>query len=64
MRTRLPLPTFGAVFIVGFVLACVLYGVVIATGQTFGQRCSAAGHTGEDWSRCVRAMAKGGDHDR
>jgi Na+/H+ antiporter NhaC len=38
----------------GIVLSVVLIGGVIATGQTFGQRCAAVfeRHT-EAWSRCV-----------
>lgn len=52
-----------------FILFCALGGgavfavlivFVLQTGSTFGQRCTAVGHTGQAWEDCVDRLANGG----
>ena len=43
----------------GALLFLAQLGWVLATGQTFGQRCSAMGHQGEAHAACVRDLARG-----
>ena len=41
-------------------LPCILImGFVLATGSTFGQRCSAMGYTGLDHNKCVIELSQG-----
>jgi hypothetical protein len=40
--------------------AATLIGFVFATGQTFGQRCDAAGFSGAEHERCVMRVQRGG----
>lgn len=58
-RSRKETITHAAVC--GVLLAFLLFGFVLATGQTFGQRCSAAYEKGTaDWRACVHRLAEGG----
>ena len=41
----------------GLLFFLALYGVVLATGQTFGQRCTAMSQTGQAWRRCVDTLS-------
>ena len=44
----------------GVLLFIVLVVAVFAAGATFGQRCSAAGHSAADHERCIMRLADGG----
>lgn len=44
----------------GLGLTAVLIIAVFATGQTFGQRCEAAGYTDEAHIACVSRLSMGG----
>lgn len=50
--TLIVLPSY--ILIMGFVI-----GFVIATGSTFGQRCSAMGYTGLEHNKCVIELSQG-----
>lgn len=43
----------------GLAFAAALFIGVLATGQTFGQRCSALGLHGDAHAKCVEALAMG-----
>lgn len=44
----------------GVAASMALIAMVFITGQTFGQRCTAANKVGADFSRCVKRVAAGG----
>lgn len=48
---------YGA--ITGFGLSIVLVGFVVATGQTFGQRCTAMGYDGTAKEKCIEDFSSG-----
>lgn len=46
--------------LVALLLVALLIGFVFATGQTFGQRCAAAGFSGAAFESCVNRLVGGG----
>lgn len=44
----------------GAILFIAIFGFVFATGQTFGQRCTAAGWFGFEHEKCVSRLVSGG----
>lgn len=48
---------FGSVL--GVISFIALFGFVVATGQTFGQRCTAMEFAGSAHAECVNALSEG-----
>ena len=46
-------------FGLGFVGFVILLITIFIGGETFGQRCTAMGKTGEAWYTCVHDLANG-----
>ena len=55
------MPTFLKVAALSLVLFLILFLAVVATGQTFGQRCQAQGYTwgSLEFDKCVSRLQKG-----
>lgn len=48
--------------LITLLLAIVLYGWILLTGQTFGQRCAKVyAKKSSDWCECVERLSKGGN---
>jgi ABC-type microcin C transport system permease subunit YejB len=55
--------SFEKLVVIGFVSGIATFALllifVFATGSTFGQRCTAMGYSGDDWSQCVDGLSRG-----
>lgn len=51
---------FGSAAFVGIVIFVLIFLSVILTGQTFGQRCTAADFAESDHRECVTRLTMGG----
>lgn len=48
------------IIVIGLFWFAALVATVFITGQTFGQRCTAAGYQGSEHRQCVQKLSQGG----
>lgn len=53
-------PIADTVLVAGLVTGLLLIATVVATGNTFGQRCERVYSTSTDVQQCVRRLKEGG----